>query len=177
MMVACISAEKQIPQALLILQGVVNHLPHVHLDIYGSVTSTTEYQLVQTQIQALHLQASVRFKGNIDNLSHYYYQARVLLSTSNTEGFCLSTLEALDHGAPVVGYDCRYGNNEIIQDGSNGYLILLNDLQQPTQRVIQILTNSTLAQKLSTQAYQSAKKFSTPQLWSRWQKVLQRSNL
>lgn len=177
MMVARISAEKQIPQALLILQRVLNHLPHVHLDIYGGVTSTEEYQLVQAQIQALHLQGAVRLKGNIDNLSHYYDQARVLLSTSNTEGFCLSLLEALDHGVPVVGYDCRYGNKEIIQDGSNGYLISLNDLQQATQRVIQILTNSTLAQKLSTQAYQSAKQFAAPQLWSRWQKVLQRSNL
>ena len=42
-------------------------------------------------------------------------------------------------GCPVLSYDVRYGPNEIINHGENGYLIEENHIEQLAHRMIDIV--------------------------------------
>lgn len=39
------------------------------------------------------------------------------------EGFSLALLECQSYGVPMISYDIKYGPNELVKDGLNGYLI------------------------------------------------------
>lgn len=172
MMVARISEEKQLSQAIQILQLVHVDIPQVHLDIFGGVTQTKEYDHIKGLIAANNLRHAVKLCGVKSDLNSEYDQAGILLLTSISEGFPLTFLEAVSHGVPLVAYDCRYGPRDIIQDGINGYLIHQDAPEEAAQKIIQIMSDSSLQQNLCRGSYQTAVKFNSKNIWQLWQNII-----
>lgn len=172
MMVARISGEKQVPQAIKILQQVRKQVPQAHLDIFGGVTEQKEYEQVKSLIGTNNLRHAVKIRGIIPNLDPEYDQAGMLLLTSISEGFPLTFLEATSHGVPLVAYDCRYGPRDIIQDGKNGYLIHQDDQKTAATKIIKTMTDEKLQQQLSEGSYQTAQRFDDEHIWKLWQSVI-----
>ena len=52
-----------------------------------------------------------------------FEKSKASILTSKYEGFGLTIMESIEMGCPVLSYDVRYGPNEIINHGENGYLI------------------------------------------------------
>lgn len=171
-MVARISPEKQVDQALKVLQRVRREDPLAHLEVYGGITYQQEAQKINQTVLDLKLQDAVQFKGVVANMAEVYDRARVLILTSFAEGFPLTLLEASSHGVPMVSYDCRYGPREIVHDNENGYLVPQDAVATAAHKVIKILQNDQLAQKLSQGAYQSAHQFDPTAIWQLWQPLI-----
>ena len=55
------------------------------------------------------------------------------------EGFSLALLECQSYGVPMISYDIKYGPNELVKDGLNGYLIPKNDKEELTNKVKYLL--------------------------------------
>jgi len=55
-------------------------------------------------------------------------RASVLLLTSSYEGFGIVLVEALSRGIPCLTSDCKYGPNEIVEHGKNGWLYPVGDV-------------------------------------------------
>jgi poly(glycerol-phosphate) alpha-glucosyltransferase len=49
--------------------------------------------------------------------------------SSQSEGFCLSVIESLANGCPVVSYDINFGPRDMIKHGFNGYLAKDGNIQ------------------------------------------------
>ncbi|MBB4184220.1 glycosyltransferase involved in cell wall biosynthesis/SAM-dependent methyltransferase [Sinorhizobium terangae] len=71
----------------------------------------------------LSLANRVRFVGEVHNPSDYLAKAHCFVLPSLFEGFPMSSLEAMAHGLPLVGYKSCNGINVQIVDGENGFLV------------------------------------------------------
>ena len=81
-------------------------------------------------------------------------------------------VEALGHGLPLVAFDTNFGPAEIIDDKVNGFLVQPGDLYGFAQHIITLLTNDAMLQRMSENAYESAKDYSYPKVWKRWRNAI-----
>jgi len=84
-------------------------------------------------------------------LSTYYRAADVVLVPSRSESFGLVALEASACGTPVVATAVG-GLLSLVDNDVNGYLVPDRDVEMFARRVSQVLSNPTLAARLSAQA-------------------------
>ena len=73
-------------------------------------------------------------KGQKD-LEEVYKRYEAYISGSTSEGFGLTLMEAVGSGLPIIGFDVRYGNQNFIDDGQNGYKIPVHDRMEKKERV------------------------------------------
>ncbi|MBI4692178.1 MAG: glycosyltransferase family 4 protein [Candidatus Terrybacteria bacterium] len=74
------------------------------------------------QTSDLKISDKVSFLGLVDNIYKYYLVSDFFAISSFMEGFCLSAVEAMACGIPVVSTKTA-GPDEYIQNGYNGYLM------------------------------------------------------
>ena len=94
-----------------------------------------------------------------EKLLLYLRAADVFVLNTAYEGFSHLILEAMAMGAPVVTTDAG-GNPELIEDGKSGFLVKFNDKNVLKSKILEILKNPALAQKLSENAKKKASEFS-----------------
>ena len=96
----------------------------------------------------------IRFTGRVDNPLEIISTFQIGVITSETEGFCNAIMEYMACSIPVVATDVG-GNPELIEDGVNGVLIPVGDYQELAKRLIEMISNRSLATSLGTSGYKS----------------------
>jgi glycosyltransferase involved in cell wall biosynthesis len=81
----------------------------------------------------------VRLIDSNDQIHCYYASSNLVVLPSYKEGSPNVLLEALAVGIPVVAYDCKTGPSEIIQQGVNGYLIPLGNIDEFVVKIKRVL--------------------------------------
>ncbi|MBO4779709.1 MAG: glycosyltransferase [Selenomonadaceae bacterium] len=160
--------EKGQAQAVEVMRQVVKKIPQATLHFYGkgSLQST-----IQKIIDAHNLSKHIKFEGFSKNMPEVFASAALSILPSRLEGFALVVQESLQAGTPVVAFDCSYGPSDMIQDGVNGFLVPVNDTKAMADRIIRILTEAGLRQKLSSNCAQSIEKFSPQEVAGKWAKL------
>ncbi len=82
---------------------------------------------LQELAKKLGVNDRVVFTGAQQNVDDYYLKAKIFAFTSSSEGFPNVVGEAMAAGLPVISYDCFTGPAEMINNGTNGFLISLFD--------------------------------------------------
>lgn len=100
----------------------------------------------------------VHFLGYRKDVYQLLKLSDVLFASSTNEGLPINLIEGLATGLPVVATNVR-GHVDLIQDGVNGYLFELNDPQKAAEEIELLMSDSTLYQKMSDAAVESAKKY------------------
>ncbi len=83
----------------------------------------------------------------------------ISLSSSRQEGLPINLIEAMAMGNPIVTSDVR-GNNDLVQDGVNGYLVKLNDSETMAERIIQLIENPELIDEFGKAGLELVQKYS-----------------
>ncbi len=102
------------------------------------------------------------------NIAEYYRKAKIYLSTSRFEGLPMTMLEAQSFGVPIVSYDYDTGPSDIISDQVDGLLIENENEEQMTDRLTQLMRNSSEIKQYSDQAFESSKRFALKTIINRW---------
>ncbi|PIC87805.1 N-acetyl-alpha-D-glucosaminyl L-malate synthase BshA [Sporosarcina sp. P20a] len=97
------------------------------------------------------LQDDILFLGKRDDLPELLSISDVMLLLSEKEAFGLVLLEAFACGVPAVA-NAIGGIPEVVEDGVNGFLVELGDVQAVANRVTQLLSDSTLHQQMKRNA-------------------------
>lgn len=166
-----LSKEKQQDKMIRIFAKVVKDIPNAQLDIYGRGELEKD---LQKQIDDLNLQNNIHLCGFSSNIKEEFETAQCSLLTSKYEGFALAVLESLSYGCPVISSDICYGPASMIEDSKNGYLLPADDEELFAKRIIHILQNRDLAEKMSENAYQSAERFSPENIAPLWAKLVEK---
>ncbi|MFH1511461.1 MAG: glycosyltransferase [Candidatus Woesearchaeota archaeon] len=108
---------------------------------------------IRQLVKELKLAKKVLFLGNIDYhvLPEVYNCVDVVALCSKNEGFGLSVTEGMACGNPIVG--TKVGGIPLqVQDGHNGFLVDVGDVDATGDRLARILADSELREQLSRNA-------------------------
>ncbi len=114
---------------------------------------------VERLVKTLGIQKQVYFLGKQQYLEELLPHADVFLLTSENESFGLAALEAMACGVPVVAYNVG-GLKEIIINEKSGFLVPFNDLKTFVLKVLLLLKNSELKNRMANAARAQAEQFS-----------------
>lgn len=115
-----LASEKHIDIAIKALAKLHDEGVNLIFDIYGQ--GGEQKKLEETIAQA-NAENYIRLKGFSDDLENVYPKYDVFISTSFSEGFGLTYIEALNAGLPVITFNARFGARELIKDAKNGFLV------------------------------------------------------
>lgn len=106
----------------------------------------------------LRVEDSALFLGYRNDVHQLLKASDVLFASSKNEGLPINMMEAMASGLPVVATNTR-GQNDLIQDGDNGFLFELEHPEEACEKICQLIENKDLYEKMSARAIESSKKY------------------
>lgn len=104
-------------------------------------------------IERLSLSDRVILKGKVQRVVDYISNADIFVMSSNYEGMPNALIEAMALGIPSISTDFRSGAaKELINNGENGLLIPINDLEALHQALTTLLSDDELKYRLGRNA-------------------------
>jgi glycosyltransferase involved in cell wall biosynthesis len=100
---------------------VTDRHPEWTLTILGEGNMREELESLCTQ---LNLDDLVSMPGAVKNVDAHLRRADIFALTSRYEGFPIALGEAMACGVPVIATDCLSGPREMIHDGTDGMLVV-----------------------------------------------------
>ena len=171
-LVARTHPKKRVDEAIRVLHRVLEGNPDAVLEIYGLGSKSAEEAKIHALIAELGVGPSVRFMPFAEDSATIYPGACATLFTSASEGFGLILLESMSCGVPVAAYDCNYGPREVIVDGVNGCLAPFGDHDGLAARILQIMRDPQLRERLGQACQATLPRFSESAFTARWTEVL-----
>lgn len=173
-----LASEKHLDWVIKAVIEAKKIIPQLKLDIYGK--GDKEGSLIELILNN-NAQDYIQLKGHVD-LTDIYQNYEAYISGSTSEGFGLTLLEAIGSGLPMIGFDVRYGNQNFIEHGKNGYLLDW-DTDMKESELISGLVEAILRlyeqdlNKFSEYSYHVAKNYLNSEVYSRWQELLEELNI
>ena len=149
----------------------------ITLDIYGMGVQFEYVGYLQQLIEKYKATNYVSLKGYMD-VSEIYQKYEVFLTTSLGESFGITLLEAVGSGLAMIGLDVRYGNQQFIENGRNGYLVEYNpehfyeecptEVEELADRIVEILSDEEKWKAFSKRSYEIAGQYLSEQVKQKW---------
>jgi glycosyltransferase involved in cell wall biosynthesis len=147
------------------LERVAAEMPNLRLVSFGA--EHPDFRL------RLPPYAEFHFQPPQQKLKELYAQCDVWLCGSNVEGFHLPPLEAMACRCPVVSTRVG-GPMDIIEDGVNGYLVDVKDVDALADQVLRVLNLSQEEwQQMSDAAYSTATRFTWDDATDQFEQALE----
>ncbi len=157
-------AEKNFEDLLKAVYLIKDQISPWKIYIYGK---GIHENILSQAIKDDGLSEIVYLKGYTYDLQKIYNNSKILISTSITEAFGKTVLEALTYKIPVISYNCKFGPKEIIADGVNGYLIDF-DVQELADKILKLTSNPGLLNQFSKNTSQDLHKFEEEKIMNEW---------
>jgi N-acetyl-alpha-D-glucosaminyl L-malate synthase BshA len=142
---------KRVLDCIRILKEVCRSTP-AHLLMVGDGPERGPAEMLARE---LGVTSQVSFLGKQDHVERLFPRAHVLLMPSETEAFGLAALEAMACGVPPVATRTG-GVPELITDGVDGFLEPVGDIAAQAGRVVSLLTDDALYERMSSAARRTA---------------------
>lgn len=119
---------------------IIKKRPNVKFSIAGD---GAEFQNLQDMIHHLNLSENVKLIGFQDNIPQFLATLDLYIQPSRWEGLCITVIEAMACGLPVVASNVG-GIPESVIDGQNGFLIEANTPSLLAEKTVQLIDNPGL---------------------------------
>jgi glycosyltransferase involved in cell wall biosynthesis len=110
---------------------------------------------LQSLINRLELQDSVKLLGYQYNISRVLAGASLVVHASSSEGYPNAIMEAMACGRPVVATDAG-DSSHLIEGGSTGYIVGVGDDGALIERVVELIMNPDLMREMGAAARKRA---------------------
>lgn len=128
---------------------------------------------LREQIERMGLQHHVLMMGYTSEVQEKMSEASIFVLTSRSEGFSISTIEAMSVGIPTVVYNCPGGLPYVVKDGVTGYLVPLNDENAYVETVCKLIENEELRRTMGRAAFKESVQYKLDGVIQRWMKLFQ----
>lgn len=116
------------------------------------------------------LERSVLFLGVRNDIPELVANFDVFILPSLWEGMPRSIIEAMVLAKPVIAYDIA-GIREIVDDGTNGFVVPVHDSVQMCHMIEYLLSHKSECKKLATRAKRTAKQYDFNKVVSRVERI------
>ncbi|MFF3327205.1 glycosyltransferase family 4 protein [Streptomyces sp. NPDC002889] len=149
---------------------VVAARPDWRLRIYGSGDATgNEKNALRTLIEERGLHNHVFLMGSANPLEPEWVKGSIGAVTSSLESFGMTIVEAMRCGLPVVSTDCPHGPGEIIEDGVDGRLVPVGDVDAVADALLGLITDDDLRRRTGEAALVASARFDPARIAERHQ--------
>lgn len=142
--------------------------PKLTLSIYGE---GSERENLQKLIDDHHLQKRVFLKGVTNDVYKVLAEGDLFLFPSQYEGFPNALCEAMSVGLPVIASNCS-GNVDVVEDGINGRLFPVGDVDALTKLLQELLEDEKQRERLSNNAQKITETLHPDKIYPQWDKVI-----
>lgn len=129
---------------------ICNSNPKVKFLIAGEKRGLL-YENLKDMCMTLKLNSNILFVGYRTRIASFLKGLDIFILPSISEGFSLSTIEAMAAGLPILATRSG-GPEEIIDDQVNGLLVDTNDPVALAEKISIIISNTSLRDKISNKA-------------------------
>lgn len=138
----------------ILIRAAAETADHLHFVIAGDIKQRLMPPL-QALMEELGVQQRVHFIGYCDDSADFLGQMDAFLLCSRSEGFSISTIEAMASGLPVLATRCG-GPEEILSNGNDGILVNNEDYRALAAQLQQWSEQPASAATLTEQAVLAA---------------------
>lgn len=117
------------------LQIIVRETNDVKLILPGQPICAEEYKKVLLDMGLIDYVDFLGYRRDIEKLVGL---SDISVSPSKREGLPVNLIEAMAIGNAIVATDVR-GNNDLVEDGVNGYLVKVGDSETMAQRILELI--------------------------------------
>ncbi|MFF3289917.1 glycosyltransferase family 4 protein [Streptomyces sp. NPDC003023] len=147
---------------------VVAARPDWRLRIYGSGDATGNgKQGLLDRIEEYGLHNHVFLMGPVSPLEPEWVKGSVAAVTSSRESFGMTIVEAMRCGLPVVATDCPHGPGEIIEDGVDGRLVPVGDVDAIADALLELINDDELRKRTGRAALAASARFDPAEVTGR----------
>ncbi|MCL2717282.1 MAG: glycosyltransferase [Lachnospiraceae bacterium] len=160
--------------ALFIRKNHVDITEQYTLAIYGNGSLDNE---LKNQAKILGIEKKIIFAGfHFDVMEKIKNSAMYILS-SDYEGIPNSLLEAMAIGLPVISTDCPIGGSKaLIQDGENGILVPVGDIEALANAIFTLVRNPDSAKAMGEKASKARDLYSVDVIAGQWLDVVKKTS-
>ncbi len=138
------------------------------LDIYGHGPLLQSY--IQ-RIKAYGLEDVIILHEPVKDIRNAYLNKSMVVMTSRYEGFGMVLIEAQVCGLPLLAYACKCGPRDIIEEGKNGMLFPVGDINGLANGIISLIEDRELRKNMGKEAKLMASNFSEDKVMQLWMKL------
>ncbi|HHH52048.1 MAG TPA: glycosyltransferase family 4 protein [Bacteroidetes bacterium] len=143
--------------------------PNIKLVIVGEGELKSQLKELTKDIG---IEKSVIFYGYSNSPFELIKKAKFFVLSSRTEGFPNVILEAMALGKAVISTDCPNGPSEIIQNGLNGILVPVDDVDKLGTAMLSLIEDEKLTLKLAQKAKEINDKYSIEKIMRKWRELI-----
>lgn len=163
--------QKNIPMMLDVFEKIHGLYPDFQLHLYGDGNLRSE---VEREIDSRSLRDSFILEGFQKSVDVKIQKATVYICTSDYEGLSNSLLEAMAVGLPCVTTDSGGGGAKaVIEDGSNGFLVPVGDVDFMVDRIHRLIEDKSLMNSFSENASKIRQRLSPEIICEEWEKIFE----
>ncbi len=157
---------------------VVRALPKVrelvHIPFEVEVVGTGKYREELDELgEKLQVSDLIRYVGMVpyDQLEKSYQYADIFVLTSLSEGMPSVILEAMGCGLPVLASNVG-GNNEIVHEGENGFLITGDDIDDLAMKLAKLINDAQLRAMMGAKSRQYALEYDWKNIMGKYNELI-----
>ncbi|WP_217562275.1 glycosyltransferase family 4 protein [Paenibacillus sp. GbtcB18] len=118
--------------------------PDIQCVLAGQGDQQQEYEMLAA---ALHVERHIKFLGFRRDIPELLACSDIVFLLSTREGLPKALLEAMSASKPIVATNIR-GNQDLVEDGENGYIVELHDVAATVRAVEDLYQNPSLLEKM-----------------------------
>lgn len=150
--------------------------PDWQLVILGLGPDSAEGSLSTSDLHELSvrhgIQGRIFIRDRISNVEDWYQLSDIFVLSSRFEGFPNVLIEAMSRGCAVVAFDCDTGPGDIINDGTNGYLVPAGEFVELSIAMSRLMSDKNLRDQFSVAARGIVDDFCPNKVMALWYEVL-----
>jgi glycosyltransferase involved in cell wall biosynthesis len=120
----------------------------------------------------LLLDERVEFVGQTPDVAVWMARAGLVVQPSRFEGFPNVVLESMGLGAAVISADCPSGPAELIEDGINGRLVPIEDMETLASVMAELMSSPGERARLGRAATGVRQRYHQDTVMDRWEACL-----
>jgi len=110
--------------------------------------------------------------GHVNNVDDYLKKSSISISTSDTEGFSMTTYEAMVFKNPIVATRSYGGIYDLVVDKENGLFSPKDNDKKMADNLELLMSNKELREQMGNNSYQKYLKLQNEDLFAQWSKLL-----
>ncbi|WP_441000598.1 glycosyltransferase [Fodinibius sp. SL11] len=139
----------------------------------GDALKQSGMERLKKMVRELQMVDSIELTGTVSDIESYYKKSKIFAFTSSSEGFPNVIGEAMSAGLPIISYDCVAGPSDLIEEGSNGFLVPTFNDNEFLEKLKFLIVNQEERERMGQNSKRLVQRFSKNNIGEQYFNFLQ----